>query len=636
MKRKIAAFASGWSDEYLLEALQGVKKCAEEKELEIYLFTEYSSANLFDENVQGEINILNLANLDEYDGVLLFGNTLSNAGELQTLSERIRKADIPAVCLEYELDDIDCICTDNYSGMYELCEHLITKHDVKNIVWVSGLAGNKENEERCRAVTECMEKHGLSLTEENTINGDWSFYVVQGYIREWLETHKLPDAFVCANDVMAMGVLTYLLDCGYDLPKDCLVTGFDDIKSSKTFLPALTTVERRWTERSYDAVSHLVDLIEGKPRTGIQSFPSVLVARESCGCPICEDLKKAQMSCINKAYTVPVERTLFDWHLSGLDEATSGQFTLEEMHAGLEEFFKGGFGFAPYEGDTFCICLDEGFVNSIYETGEPRVLGYSEYMHVLYAMRDGKSMPYHKINTSYIFPIFTEPEESGNVYIIAPIHSQGTVIGYGVFKNHFAILDNFFLYSWLRHLRIGLMRGRQNISMEMMNRKLREISLSDELSGLLNRKGYERKCIPLLEEIRDKNKKALMLVVDINRMKMINDRYGHLQGDLAIRLVAKAIKEMMPESWYASRYGGDEFVLVGENVFIDDGTTLQKQLLSAVEHEAQALMIPFELSISVGAVLIDPSENISLDEYFRRADDAMYDMKKKRHAEQKD
>ena len=109
---------------------------------------------------------------------------------------------------------------------------------------------------------------------------------------------------------------------------------------------------------------------------------------------------------------------------------------------------------------------------SIYETGEPRCLGYSEYMHVLFAKRDGKNMPYQKINTSYIFPIFTEPEESGNIYIIAPIHSQGTVIGYGVFKNHFAILDNFFLYSWLRHLRIGLMRGRQNISMELMNRKL--------------------------------------------------------------------------------------------------------------------------------------------------------------------
>ena len=104
------------------------------------------------------------------------------------------------------------------------------------------------------------------------------------------------------------------------------------------------------------------------------------------------------------------------------------------MHAGLEEFFKGGFGFAPYEGDTFCICLDEGFVDSIYETGEPRCLGYSEYMHVLFAKRDGKNMPYQKINTSYIFPIFTEPEESGNIYIIAPIHSQGTVIGYGVFK----------------------------------------------------------------------------------------------------------------------------------------------------------------------------------------------------------
>ena len=120
--------------------------------------------------------------------------------------------------------------------MYELCDHLITEHKVKDIVWVSGLAGNKENEERCRAVTECMAKHGLSLTEDHTINGDWSFYVVQGMIREWLETHELPDAFICANDIMAMGVLTYLIDQGYQLPQDCIVTGFDNIKSSRTFI----------------------------------------------------------------------------------------------------------------------------------------------------------------------------------------------------------------------------------------------------------------------------------------------------------------------------------------------------------------------------------------------------------------
>ena len=66
------------------------------------------------------------------------------------------------------------------------------------------------------------------------------------------------------------------------------------------------------------------------------------------------------------------------------------------------------------------------------------------------------------------------------------------------------------------------------------------------------------------------------------------------------------------------------------------GDIMKRQLCAAVEHERVALRLPFELSISVGSVAIDPSENISLDEYFRRADDAMYEMKKINHAERKE
>ena len=256
-------------------------------------------------------------------------------------------------------------------------------------------------------------------------------------------------------------------------------------------------------------------------------------------------------------------------------------------------------------------------------------------MHVLYAKRDGEHLPYQKIKTSYIFPVLADPEEKGNIYFIGPLHSLSSCIRYAVFKNRVEILDTYFFYSWMRHLRTGLMRCRQNIVMDTMNRKLNEISIMDELSGLLNRKGLEKRGIPLLEQIKKEEKYAMMMVVDINRMKMINDRYGHLQGVLAIRLVAKAIKETIPEGWYGIRYGGDEFVIIGEKVFVDDGSILKRQLCTAVEHEAQVLMLPYKLSVSVGSVQMDPKDSITLDEYFRMADDAMYEMKKRVHEERK-
>ena len=188
MKRKVAAFANGWSDEYLMVAIEGIQRCAKENDIDIYVFLEYASHNREDENVQGELNLLRLPNLSDYDGILLMGNTLNNAGELETLSEQIRKLDIPTVCLEYQVEGIDCICTDNYLGMRELCDHLIEEHDVKRVVWVSGLSGNAENEERYRALVESLEAHGLSLDEKDIIIGDWSYYTVQFKVEDWMKT----------------------------------------------------------------------------------------------------------------------------------------------------------------------------------------------------------------------------------------------------------------------------------------------------------------------------------------------------------------------------------------------------------------------------------------------------------------
>lgn len=629
MKRRIAAFANGWSDDYLKIALQGVKQCALDNNTDVYLFLDYASFGQNDEDKQGEINIINLAKLEDYDGVLLFGNTLNNAGELDIILEKIAQIDIPAVCLEYEADGVDCICTDNYTGMYELCCHVLDEHKAQDIMYISGIPENKENLERLRALKDALAERNLSLKDDNILNGEWSYYSVQEKLPDWLRTHKLPDAIICANDVMAMGAIAALGNFGYVVPDDILVTGFDNIETGRVFIPMLTTVDRGWDERSYIGMKHLIDLMDGAERTGITKLESHLKVGESCGCTLPDDMKKKRVRSYNLEFSVPVERTLFDWHLTGIDEACVSGKNLEETHDGLARFFEGSK--YMYEGDTFCICLDDKFTDSFNKSVEPRRLGYGTQMYVLYATRSGHVLPFQKIRTSYIFPVFEAAGEKANMYLIAPVHNHSVCLGYVVFKNKHGMLETYFLYSWLRHLRSGLIRAKQSIMMENMNRRLSEISFMDELSGLYNRKGYEKRGIPLLEKLKAENKSGVMMMVDINRMKQINDKYGHLQGDLAIRIVAKAIKSVIPKGWFGIRYGGDEFVVLGEKVFLDDGKMIQEQLCNSVIMEAETMALPFSLTVSVGTVIIDPKYDISMDEFFKLADNAMYEMKKKAH-----
>lgn len=87
MKKKIAVFTNGWNDDYLEFAFEGIRKRASEDNIDVFIFLDYTSYDKSREEINGELNILNLPELENFDGVLLLGNTLNNAGENDILRE---------------------------------------------------------------------------------------------------------------------------------------------------------------------------------------------------------------------------------------------------------------------------------------------------------------------------------------------------------------------------------------------------------------------------------------------------------------------------------------------------------------------------------------------------------------------
>ena len=121
------------------------------------------------------------------------------------------------------------------------------------------------------------------------------------------------------------------------------------------------------------------------------------------------------------------------------------------------------------------------------------------------------------------------------------------------------------------------------------------------------------------------------MVADINRMKVINDRYGHLQGDNAIKIVSSVIKSSIPKSWKAVRYGGDEYVILGEYSASEDIEGIKNSIINKSIRVAEDMNSPFNLSVSVGYAVIEPDDSLGIEEYFRMADEAMYEMKQEAH-----
>ena len=633
-KRKIALFANGWSDDYLTFAFEGVRKRASEANIDVMIFLDYTAYDGTEANEAGEVNILQLPDLSDFDGVLLLGNTLNNGGENVILREKLLKCKVPSICLDYALEDINCIRTENISGMRELVEHLITVHDVKDVFWVGGPLDNSESKERYQTLVDTMQAHGLAFDPSKQFEGFWSYAIVEENLPAVLEgLDKLPDVFVCANDSMALATCAALDKAGFRVPEDVLVTGFDNLESGNHFSPILTSVDRGWETRSYQAVGSLIELMDGGPDFVDRVYNSTFDKGESCGCSLGEEGHRLQQEARRRAFLIPVERTIFDWHLIDIDESLATIKTLDSMHAAFAGLFETDHS---YEGDDFFICLDKRFVGSMNNGISGSSEGYSEEIDVVYGMEKGKTVARHNMAVKDLIPCYDPEADQAAVYLFLPLHVDAECLGYYVSKNHLNLIKDYYSNSLIRHLASGLGRARQNIMLETLNKLLSDISVRDELTGLYNRMGYEKIAIPYLDELRRNGKESVIVVVDINRMKVINDKYGHLQGDTAIKTVADVIRSSIPEEWKAVRYGGDEYVIIGEYTASEDMETVKKDIIEKAAKRSVELDLPFRISISAGYVIIKPGNNLKNEEYFRMADEAMYEMKEEAHKRESD
>ena len=169
MKKRIAICGNGWSNEFLKIVLDGARRCASGQNIDFLVFMNYSYSQGVAYRDIGEANIYRLLDYTDVDGIILLSNTFNVPEEIEYLTEKIQKSHIPAVSLELQLKGIDYIGSDNYSGMYDMCNHIIGVHEVQKVAYVSGIKDNEENKVRRKALEDVLENYGLFLAEEDVI-----------------------------------------------------------------------------------------------------------------------------------------------------------------------------------------------------------------------------------------------------------------------------------------------------------------------------------------------------------------------------------------------------------------------------------------------------------------------------------
>jgi diguanylate cyclase (GGDEF)-like protein len=158
--------------------------------------------------------------------------------------------------------------------------------------------------------------------------------------------------------------------------------------------------------------------------------------------------------------------------------------------------------------------------------------------------------------------------------------------------------------------------------------RLHTLSITDELTGLYNRRGFFTLANNRLMLAKREEKGAMMLYADLDNLKEINDTLGHDEGDRLIRKTADILKSTYRTSDIIARIGGDEFVVFPIGADEDQAAKTAKRLQENIENFNAKYNKRYKLRLSIGIATYDPNSVQSVDELLAKADSLMYEHKK--------
>jgi len=163
----------------------------------------------------------------------------------------------------------------------------------------------------------------------------------------------------------------------------------------------------------------------------------------------------------------------------------------------------------------------------------------------------------------------------------------------------------------------------------MLQSELGNLALTDELTGLYHRRVFMALAERQLKLGRRSDRGMLLFMMDVDSLKQINDSFGHIEGDRALRHTADVLEETFRDSDVVARLGGDEFAVLAIEAAGHSETAIKTRLFECLKaiHPGQS---GYELSLSLGVARFDPRSRTSIEELMGKADQAMYEQKRLR------
>jgi HD-GYP domain-containing protein (c-di-GMP phosphodiesterase class II)/DNA-binding LacI/PurR family transcriptional regulator len=282
--RKTIGMLTDWLyDQYQFDLLYGINDLAMERDVNLLCFEGGRINATTEYEARGNI-VYDLVSRDNVNGLVIL-DSIGNLVSFKSIVEFCKHYQpIPMVMVGHKLPGIPSLVIDN-QGIRELVLHLIQVHHHQNFAFIQGPESNFDGIQRYDTFVKTLAEYNIPVNPQLIVRGDFNSPSGVEAIRILYDERRVHfDAIIAANGNMATGAMAELKARGIKVPEEVAVAGFDNFDICSFASPPLTTIGYSIYEYGRRAGEILLDIIAGKPVPQLETIPTKLIVRQSCGC----------------------------------------------------------------------------------------------------------------------------------------------------------------------------------------------------------------------------------------------------------------------------------------------------------------------------------------------------------------
>ena len=608
-KKVIALCLSRINDEVSYDYIMNLNKFFEERDWRLFVYATCTDLYWNTPEDKGESAVFSLINYDVTDAVIIMDEKIKSREIIDSIRTRCEKKNIPVIFAGgIEPSDLS-LEFDYEEGFALVIRHVMEYHGVTDLHMMAGMKGNDFSEKRIEVFKREVEKKGIAFSEDMVSYGDFWSVPTEKAVNRLIEENRLPKAFVCANDTMAITVCGVLAAHNIRVPEDIIVTGFDGIETIKFSVPKITSCLCSFEDMARETANVLDRIFAGSDGPVRELITPRVIISESCGCHCAEPINTSlYLNDVNDRFFLFQEDSY----------AINNISTRIQMCRSIEEVAK-KFDNNQCFYNMVCVLKPE----CIDETINPLSVSTKDFseekLFMLFNTDYSNAFEPYYFNASEMFAEIEAIILKKVPIIFFALNFLENPLGFVCFHfNNFDMANYTKMPQTINAMSTAIGSYRNMRYQHYLNTRIEEMYKSDALTGLYNRSGFIKEYDRLLEEGTEG---LTVILADLDGLKSINDTYGHGEGDVAIRAVALALKACCPEEAICARFGGDEMIAVINGECTSD---IKGDITKYLESYTASSGKPYKVSASVGIYRAAPEETGDFKEILKKSDKLMY------------